>query len=111
MKRFLPLLLAATALAGFPAAAQPNAPTLQIDATNALTMPDDLSIYLGEVDGVATDSKGNIFVYNRTGHPFVTLGGAAFFSGSNDHHSFALAGSFRSVHDLPFNFEATRGLS
>ncbi len=80
MKRFLPLLLAATALVGLPAIAQQNAPTLQIDATNALSMPDDLSIYLGEVDGVATDSKGNIYVYNRTGHPFMTLGGARNFA-------------------------------
>jgi len=95
MKRFLPLLLAATALAGFPATAQPNAPILQIDATNALTMPDDLSVYLGEVDGVATDSKGNIYVYNRTGHPFVTLGGArAFAHGGATLYQFDKDGKF-----------------
>ena len=74
MKRFLPLLLAATFLAGFPAAAQ-NVPDIQFDsAANALTTPDD--IYLGEVGGVATDSKGNVFVYTRTGHPTITLGRA-----------------------------------
>jgi DNA-binding beta-propeller fold protein YncE len=78
MKRFLPLLLAATCLAGFPAAAQ-NAPDIQFDsAANALTTPDD--IYLGEVGGVATDSKGNIYVYTRTGHPTISLGGARAFA-------------------------------
>jgi len=78
MKRFLPLLLAATFLAGFPAAAQ-NVPDIQFDsAANALTTPDD--IYLGEVSGVATDSKGNVYVYTRTGHPTISLGGARAFA-------------------------------
>jgi hypothetical protein len=78
MKRFLPLLLAAACLAYFPAAAQ-NVPDIQFDsAANALTTPDD--IYLGEVGGVATDSKGNIYVYTRTGHPTITLGGARNFA-------------------------------
>jgi hypothetical protein len=78
MKRFIISLLAATCLAGLPALAQ-NVPEIAFDsATNALTTPDD--IYLGEVSGVATDSKGNIFVYTRTGHPFVTLGGARNFA-------------------------------
>ena len=95
MKRFLSLLFAATAIAALPAIAQQNVPTLQIDATNALTMPDDLSIYLGEVDGVATDSKGNIYVYNRTGHPFVTLGGArAFAHGGATLYQFDKDGKF-----------------
>ncbi len=78
MKRFLPLLLAATFLAGFPAAAQ-NVPDIQFDsAANALTTPDD--IYLGEVSGVASDSKGNVYVYTRTGHPTISLGGARAFA-------------------------------
>ena len=46
-------------------------------AANALTLPDD--IYLGEVAGVATNSKGDIFVYTRTGHPTVSLGAARGF--------------------------------
>jgi hypothetical protein len=38
-----------------------NAPTINFDsAQNALTLPDD--IYLGEVGGVATNSRGDIFV-------------------------------------------------
>jgi hypothetical protein len=79
MKRFLLSLLAATCLAGLPVAAQNNAPDIQFDsAPNALTTPDD--IYLGEVSGVATDSKGNVYVYTRTGHPTISLGGARAFA-------------------------------
>ena len=78
MKRFLPLLLAAACFAALPAASQ-NVPDIQFDsAPNALTTPDD--IYLGEVSGVASDSKGNIFVYTRTGHPTISLGGARAFA-------------------------------
>lgn len=78
MKRLLPALLAATCLMGIPAVAQ-NVPEIAFDsAANALTTPDD--IYLGEVGGVTTDSKGNIYVYTRTGHPFVTLGGSRNFA-------------------------------
>src|SRR3984885_9498878 len=71
MKRFLPLLLAATCLGALPAAAQ--VPEIAFDsAANALTLPDD--IYLGEAAGVATNSKGDVFVYTRTGHPTISLG-------------------------------------
>ena len=78
MKRFLPGLLSAVALAAFPAAAQ-NATEIAYDsAPNALTMPDD--IYLGEVGGVASNSRGDLFVYTRTGHPTVSLGGSRSFA-------------------------------
>ena len=40
-------------------------------APNPLALPDD--IYLGEVGGVATNSRGDIFVYTRTGHPTVSM--------------------------------------
>jgi hypothetical protein len=76
MKRFLPLLLAATCLGALPAAAQ--VPEIAFDsAANALTLPDD--IYLGEAAGVATNSKGDIFVYSRTGHPTLAIGAARGF--------------------------------
>jgi hypothetical protein len=52
MKRLLPLLLAGSVLAGIPAVAQNNAPTINYDGdVNFLKTPND--VYLGEVGGVA----------------------------------------------------------
>src|SRR5215475_14564439 len=45
---------------------------------NFLKMP--ANIHLGEAAGVAIDSKGNLFVYTRTGGEDVTMGGSRFFS-------------------------------
>jgi hypothetical protein len=39
---------------------------------DALTLP--ANTHLGEVAGVATNSKGHVFVYTRTGHAVATLG-------------------------------------
>src|SRR6266700_456445 len=39
---------------------------------DALTLP--ANTFLGEVAGVATSSKGHLFVYTRTGHAVATLG-------------------------------------
>jgi hypothetical protein len=73
MKSVLQLVLAATCLAVAPAAAQTAVPEIAYDsAANPLALPDD--IYLGETAGIATNSKGDIFVYTRTGHPMLTLG-------------------------------------
>jgi hypothetical protein len=83
MKRVLSLALAASFLGAVPAAVQPAAaqaaaPEIAFDSVaNALTLPDD--IYLGEIGGVATNSKGDIFVYTRTGRPTLTLGAARGF--------------------------------
>src|ERR1700683_2956650 len=63
--------LAMTLLAGIPAAAQ-SAPEIRFDTSDLLKLPDN--IHLGEVGGVATNSKGDIFVYTRTGHPTISLG-------------------------------------
>jgi DNA-binding beta-propeller fold protein YncE len=73
MKQSALALLAAIVLAAIPASAQNAAPVLNFDsAANPLSLPDD--IYLGEVGGVATNSRGDIFVYTRTGHPFMSMG-------------------------------------
>src|SRR5437879_7672142 len=78
MRRLVPLLLATVLLAALPAAAQ-NVPEIPFDSVaNPLTLPDD--IYLGEIGGVAANSKGDIFVYTRTGHPTVSLGTARPFA-------------------------------
>lgn len=93
MTRLLLLFLASIALSGMPAAAQVDAPVLQVDASLPLTMPAD--VYLGEVGGVATNSKGDVFVYTRTGHPTVSLGGArAFAHGGSQLYQFDKNGKF-----------------
>ena len=77
MKRIFLLLIATTLLAAVPSVAQ-NVAEIQFDTNpNPLTLPDD--IYLGEIGGVAANSKGDIFVYTRTGHPTVSLGGSRAF--------------------------------
>ena len=93
MRRFVPLLLAATLLAALPAAAQ-NVREIPFDSVaNPLTLPDD--IYLGEIGGVAANSKGDIFVYTRTGHPTVSLGGSrAFAHGGSRLFQFDKTGKF-----------------
>jgi hypothetical protein len=69
-------ILAVTLAGGLlaaPAFAQNSAPEIKFDSVpNAIQLP--AGLYLGEVAGVATNSKGDIFVYTRTGHPTVTIG-------------------------------------
>jgi DNA-binding beta-propeller fold protein YncE len=78
MTPFVHTLLVATLLAS-PLAAQNAVPELSFDSMpQALTLPAD--IYLGEVGGVATNSRGDIFVYTRTGHPTLSLGTARPFA-------------------------------
>jgi DNA-binding beta-propeller fold protein YncE len=78
MKRLTQALLAATLIGGIPATAQ-NVPEIKFDsAPNALQLP--AGVYLGEVGGVATNSRGEIFVYTRTGHPTITIGSARPFA-------------------------------
>jgi len=62
-------------------------------ASTPLTLPDD--IYLGEVGGVAANSKGDIYVYTRTGHPTISIGAArAFAHGGSRLFQFDRAGKF-----------------
>src|SRR5947207_14066963 len=91
----LSLLLATSfLLTPLPAAAQNSAPEIAFDsAPNPLTLPDD--IYLGEVGGVAANSKGDIFVYTRTGHPTISLGSSrAFAHGGSRLFQFDRTGKF-----------------
>src|SRR5215470_8472361 len=73
MKRFLTLSVAALSVVSLAVTAQNAVPEIAFDSTpNALILTDD--IYLGEVGGVAANSKGDVFVYTRTGHPTISLG-------------------------------------
>jgi hypothetical protein len=53
--------------------AQSAVPQIAFDATaDFLRTPND--VFIGEVGGVGRNSRGQIFVYTRTGHPYATLG-------------------------------------
>ena len=76
MKHLIQALLTAAVIAGTPAIAQTEIPFDSVP--NALQLA--AGLYLGEVGGVATNSRGDIFVYTRTGHPTITTGTARPFA-------------------------------
>jgi hypothetical protein len=94
MKRFITFLCVALAAAGFGMSAQSAVPEIVFDSNpSLLTMPDD--IYLGEVGGVAANSKGDIYVYSRTGHPTISIGTSrAFAHGGSRLFQFDRSGKF-----------------
>ena len=72
---FILSMAAALAIGGGMLSGQSAVPTLQFDSNpSPLSLPDN--IHLGEVAGVATNSRGDIFVYTRTGNPTITIGTA-----------------------------------
>ena len=72
-------LLSAMLMAGSGLMAQNEAPEIKFNSVpNAVQLPS--GIYLGEVGGVATNSRGDVFVYTRTGHPTITIGTARPFA-------------------------------
>src|ERR1700730_9756357 len=79
MKRFLQLAVAvAVAASAASLVAQSSAPEIAFDANaDLLKFPDN--IHLGEAAGVATNSKGHIFVYSRTGAAHATVGSSRTF--------------------------------
>lgn len=79
MKRTIQLAVGLLTLAIAPLAAQLVVPELAYDAQiEPLKLPGNLNF--GEVAGVATNSKGDVFVYTRTGHPTLSLGTARPFA-------------------------------
>jgi hypothetical protein len=85
------LLAAALCAAGVSLAAQSD---LNYDANaDFLSLP--ASTYLGEVAGVASNSKGHVFVYTRTGHAVATLGDErTFYHGGSRLFQFDQNGKF-----------------
>ena len=78
MKRSFHLLAAAAALALGASLAAQNVPEIAYDANaDLLKFPDN--IHLGEAAGVATNSKGHIFVYTRSGASHATVGTSRTF--------------------------------
>ena len=95
MKTFIKLALALSGAAALATAVTAqNAPTINFDsALNPLLLPDD--IYFGEVGGVATNSRGDVFVYTRTGHPTMSIASARpFVHGGSRLFQFDRTGKF-----------------
>src|SRR6195256_5333779 len=94
MRRMMHVLLAAAVIAAVPANAQREAPEIRFDSVpNALQLP--AGLYLGEVGGVATNSRGDVFVYTRTSHPTITIGTARPFAhGGSKLYQFDRTGKF-----------------
>src|SRR6266478_1746056 len=99
MIRTLNASLAAAVLAfGASLAAQTSA-DIPFD-TNADLLKAPLDLFVGEVGGVGQNSKGQIFVYTRTGHPYATVG---------DNRTFARGGSRLFQFDKNGKFERELG--
>src|SRR5437764_572206 len=94
MKRVLQLVVAAMLVSGIGLVAQALVPEIPFDsAADPLKFPD--TIPLGEAAGVATNSKGDVFVYTRTGHPTVSIGTSrAFAHGGSRLFQFDRTGKF-----------------
>ncbi|MBW8861715.1 MAG: hypothetical protein JF601_04990 [Acidobacteria bacterium] len=93
MKRLLQLAIAVCACAA-PLVAQSNAPDLPYDANaDLLKLPEN--IHLGEAAGVATNSKGHIFVYTRSGAAHASVGTSrTFYKSGSRLLEFDQAGKF-----------------
>jgi sugar lactone lactonase YvrE len=80
------------------------------DAVEFLKMPADT--FLGPIGGVGANSKGQIFVYTRTGHPYATLGdNRTFAHGGSRLFQFDPAGKFvRELGQDVYGFNAAIGL-
>ena len=74
--------------------AQSGVPEISFNATDVLRTPVE-GPFVGEVGGVGANSKGQIFVYTRTGHPYATLG---------DNRTFSRGGSKLFLFDPKGNF-------
>lgn len=90
--------------------AQAGVPELSFTTTDLLKTPAD--VYVGEVSGVGANSKGVIYVYTRTGHPYATLGdNRTFYHGGSRLFQFDAAGKYlREFGQDVYGFNAAIGL-
>ena len=79
MRHRLQILLAAALVSGISAVAQSPVPEISFDS-NADPLKFPANIHPGEMAGAATNSKGDVFVYTRTGHPTISIGTARPFA-------------------------------
>jgi hypothetical protein len=95
MSRTIVASVAAAVLAvGGSLVAQSGIPEISFTSTDLLRTPTE-GPFVGEVGGVGANSKGQIFVYTRAGHPYATLG---------DNRTFSRFGSKLYLFDTKGNF-------
>jgi NHL repeat-containing protein len=91
--------------------AQSGVPEITFDSNaDLLKTPDN--VFVGEVGGVGQNSKGQIFVYTRTGHPYATLGdNRTFYRNGSKLFQFDQTGKFvRELGQDVYGFNAAWGL-
>src|SRR5262245_2108380 len=109
-RTFHGFVAAALLAAGASLAAQ-NVPDIQFDSNaDLLKTPND--VFVGEVGGVGANSKGQIFVYTRTGHPYATLSdNRTFLRGGSRLFQFDQTGKYvRELGQDVYGFNAAIGL-
>lgn len=111
MARLFTLLAAALVAVGGSLVAQAPVPEIAFD-TNADVLKTPNDVYVGEVGGVGANSKGQIFVFTRTGQPYATLGTNRTFSrGGSRLFQFDQNGKFvRELGQDVYGFNAAIGL-
>src|SRR4026207_491232 len=95
MTRTFRAFIAAAVLAGGASlVAQTSVPEIAFDSNpDLLQTPKD--VFVGEVAGAGANSKGQIFVYTRTGHPYGTIGdNRTFYRNGSRLYQFDQAGKF-----------------
>src|SRR5687768_8164388 len=105
------LVLAVLLAFGGSLIAQSGVPDISFTATDVLRTPTE-GPFVGEVGGVGANSKGQVFVYTRTGHPYATLGDNRTFSrGGSKLYLFDPKGNFvREWGQDVYGFNAAIGL-
>jgi DNA-binding beta-propeller fold protein YncE len=116
MTRTLKAFAAAAVLAGGATVmAQTPAPEMSFDSNvDLLKTPTEgaSAVFIGEVGGVGQNSKGQIFVYTRTGHPYATVAdNRTFQRGGSRLLQFDRTGKFeRELGQDVYGFNAAIGL-
>ena len=111
MTRTIRALVAAAGLAfGASLVAQTSVPEISFDTVDLLRTPPDVPV--GEVGGVGSNSKGQIFVYTRTGHPYATLGdNRTFYRNGSRLYQFDSTGKYvKELGQDVYGFNAAIGL-
>jgi hypothetical protein len=105
--------LVVAAILAFSGSLSAQAPVAEIAFdTNADLLKTPNDVFVGEVGGVGANSKGQIFVYTRTGHPYATIGDNRTFSrGGSRLFQFDPSGKFvRELGQDAYGFNAAIGL-